>query len=75
MKTADRTEVNKILAELHKISEQLGKIESGEIKTGDSNIVSEFYRDSFDYMVDQNINLFNILKMLISEKKDHLKVA
>lgn len=75
MKNADRSEVNKILVELHRISEQLGKIESGEIKTADSDIERDFYRDSFDYMVDQNINLFNILKMLIIEKKNQLKVA
>lgn len=75
MKNADRTEVNKILSELHKISEQLGRIESGEIKTAGNDFVREFYRDSFDYMVEQNINLFNILKMLINEKKNQLKVA
>ena len=53
----------KILSELEKISNQLRAIE-----TGDDGYMENFYRDSFEFMVEENIRAYKLI-MEIGEER------
>lgn len=72
MKTLETSSLDKVLVELRKISSQLKKMENSSGESSGSDIMKDFYRDSFDFMVDQNIETFELLKAAINGKDSRL---
>jgi hypothetical protein len=68
MKNFDQDTVNQIISELKSISEQLKKM---DFEHGSTE--KDFYRDSFDFMVDQNIETFEMLRQVIKERSEMMK--
>lgn len=57
MKNQEAVSMNKVISELKKISNQLKSISNNEIEYS-----KDFYRDSFDFMVSENIRLYKLLR-------------
>lgn len=53
----------KILSELEKISNQLSAIEPGE-----TGYMENFYRDSFEFMVEENIRAYKLILEIGEER-------
>lgn len=67
MKNFETTSANAIITELKKISDQLKNCKPAE------NLEADFYRDSFDFMVDENTRMFESIKRMINEKGFNFK--
>jgi predicted glycosyltransferase len=72
MKTLETSSLDKVLIELRKISDQLKKMEKNSKVSNGYDIMKDFYRDSFDFMVDQNIETFELLKSVIDGKDNRV---
>jgi hypothetical protein len=57
MRNQDSVTLTKVISELKKISDQLKSISNN-----DEQYSKEFYRDSFDFMVGENIRLYKLLR-------------
>jgi flagellar biosynthesis chaperone FliJ len=57
MKNQDSVTLSKVISELKKISDQLKSISNNE-----KEYSNNFYRDSFDFMVGENIRLYKLLR-------------
>jgi hypothetical protein len=57
MRNQDSVTLTKVITELKKISDQLKSISNIE-----EQYSKEFYRDSFDFMVSENIRLYKLLR-------------
>lgn len=68
MKNFDQNTVNQIISELKSISALLKKMNFEQGSTE-----KDFYRDSFDFMVDQNIETFEMLRKVINERAGIIK--
>lgn len=53
----------KVLSELEKISNQLKAI-----GTGEANYPENFYRDSFEFMIEENIRIYRLIRELSEER-------
>lgn len=71
MKNLDKNSLNEILAELKSISDQLKKLENEN-----SDFIKEFFRDSFEFMVNENIETYKVIKKLSGKRNmEYMKVA
>jgi hypothetical protein len=68
MKKFDQNTVNQIISELKNISAQLKKM---NFEHGSTE--KDFYRDSFDFMVDQNIETFEMLRQVMDDRTEMVK--
>jgi hypothetical protein len=55
----DAVNLNRILAELRKISEQLR-----DFKSKDDTSLVNFYRDSLEFMTDENLKSYKLIEKL-----------
>jgi flagellar biosynthesis chaperone FliJ len=57
MRNQDSVTLSKVISELKKISDQLKSISNEE-----EQYSKDFFRDSFDFMVGENIRLYKLLR-------------